>query len=185
MFLDVVSPSAVNLTFEANTRSFKNPINRKDQFAKLQGDRWKATLVFDNLNQDKTDTYVAWIMSLNGQVGTFNCPVVTQSITTISTVVSSTNSSVRVDNIGNLKIGKYFSLNDELKAITSIDGNTINFKPNFRTNPSAGQVLMTNKPTFRARLAKDEARVIASTSIKRAGKTDLFQSFAIDAVEDL
>jgi hypothetical protein len=128
MFLDDISPSAITLTFDANTRSFRNPINRKDQFAKLQGDRWRATLSFNNLNQSEADAYVAWIMSLNGQVGTFNCPVVTQTLTSVVTVTSSTTSTVSVDNVGQLKAGKYFSSNGELKAITSISGTVISFK---------------------------------------------------------
>lgn len=185
MFLDNISPSSVSLSFESNTVVFRNPINRKDQFAKLQGDRWKARIKFDNLNQDESDQYVAWIMTLNGQVETFKCPVVTQLITSVSLVQSSTNSTVTVDNVGALKPGKYFSLNDELKAITAITNNVISFKPNFRVNPTNGQALMTNKPVFRARLTKDEVRIISSTAKSRNGMTELYQSFSVDCIEDL
>jgi hypothetical protein len=184
MFLDDISPSATTLVFDANTKSFKNPINRKDQFAKLQGDRWRATLSFNNLDQDESDAYVAWIMSLDGQVGTFNCPVVTQTITSIITVVSSTTNTLTVDNTGQLKIGKYFSLNGELKAITSIVASVISFKPNFRVQPVAGQKLMVNKPTFRARLTSDNVSIIASSAEQTNGK-EIYQSFKVSAVEDL
>jgi hypothetical protein len=184
MFLDDISPSAITLTFDANTRSFRNPINRKDQFAKLQGDRWRATLSFNNLNQSEADAYVAWIMSLNGQVGTFNCPVVTQTLTSVVTVTSSTTSTVSVDNVGQLKAGKYFSSNGELKAITSISGTVISFKPNFRAQPVVGQRLMVNKPIFRARLDSDNISIIASSAEQTNGQ-DIYQSFKVSAVEDL
>lgn len=189
MFLDDNSPNSFSLTFESNTKTFRNPINRKDQFAILPGGRWKANFVFNNLNQDKSDAYVGWIMSLNGQAGTFNCPIISQSITTTTTVKSRSNDSLVVDNSGNLKVGKYFSLNNELKIITDIypKGADIEilFKPNFRTLPNVGQVLMTNKPTFRARLTTDEIRIISSTAKQRGGKNELFQSFTVDVIEDL
>jgi hypothetical protein len=54
----------------------------------------------------------------------------------------STTNTLTVDNTGQLKIGKYFSLNGELKAITSIVASVISFKPNFRVQPVAGQKLM-------------------------------------------
>ncbi len=185
MFLDDVSPSAVTLSFDSNTAVFKNNINRKHQYAKLQGDMWKARIKFDNLNQDEADQYIAWIMTLNGQVGTFNCPVVTQTIISVSVVQSSTNSTVTVDNIGALKIGKYFSINDELKAITEINDKTISFKPNFRVRPTVNQTLKTNRPNFRARLSKDEVVIISSTAKSRGGVSNLYQSFLLDCVEDL
>jgi hypothetical protein len=89
-------------------------------------------------------------------------------------VVSKKNSTksmgyITLLSFGQLKAGKYFSSNGELKAITSISGTVISFKPNFRAQPVVGQRLMVNKPIFRARLDSDNISIIASSAEQTNG----------------
>lgn len=171
---DQLKPNSLRIGLTANTGSFESPLNKSVMTHRFPGERWKAVLEFNTLDNNKTrevDILQAFIWKLGGMNGRFymgdfskpgaparGAPVVIgngQYGGLLTTGGWLPNQII-------IPMGSYFSINNELKFATSdIVSNaggvaTLEFVPWLRVSPADGDVIVTDKPTGMFRLAGDD-----------------------------
>jgi hypothetical protein len=158
---------------ETNTQTFTSPLTKATQRMLLGGTRWTATYSLPMMNRDKAAPWKAFFDLLEGQANRFNafdpdCKTPRGAATGTPLVKNGaqTGSSLTTDGwtanvIGIMRAGDYFSVNGELKRMTSDatsdgSGNAIlNFKPALRASPADNAVITVQKPTCTMILADD------------------------------
>jgi hypothetical protein len=168
------TPAFTNCRFglETNSQRFESPLTKTVQRVLLGGARWAASYSLPAMNRLQAAPWKAFFLLLEGSVNTFNAfdpdcktPRGTATGTPLVKNASQTGSSLTTDgwtaSITALKAGDYFSVNGELKLVTSdvlADGSgnaTISFKPALRSSPSDNAAITTNTPTCTMILADD------------------------------
>ncbi len=175
--MTILMPSTPNFTtsrffLETNTQTFTSPLTKTVQRMLLGGARWNATYSLPAMKRSQAASWQAFFLLLQGQVNTFNAfdpdcktPRGTATGTPLVNGGSQTGSSLITDgwtaSITALKAGDYFSVNSELKMVTSdaiADGSgnaTINFMPALRSSPADNAAITTSKPTCTMVLSDD------------------------------
>lgn len=135
--------------------------------------QWQVQLSFPNQAHDsiKAKQHIAWVLSLNGAMGSFlyqphssGKPIYGKSLN--STGYSGTNSIAVKGWSGSqttgLEVGDYFSINNALYQITTVPTSassgvaTIEFQPAFRKNVDANTAVNFSAPKVELRLASGE-----------------------------
>jgi hypothetical protein len=155
----IYMPSTPGLTHPrfglvTNTQRFESPLTKNVQRVLLAGSRWQLDGTLPAMNRDQMGLWQAFFLQLEGSANTFwgfdpdgKNPRGPAGGTPLVNGGSQTGSSLIIDGAtpsvnGWLLPGDYFSVNSELKMVTSAvntDGSgnaTINFKPALRSSPS-------------------------------------------------
>lgn len=157
---------------ETNTQTFESPLTKTVQRVLLGGARWNATYSLPAMNRTQAAPWKAFFLRLEGGANTFNAfdpdGKTPRGIATGTPLVnggSQTGSSLITDGwtagIVALKAGDYFSVNGELKMVTSdvlANGSgqaTIPFKPALRNSPADNAPITVQKPACTMILADD------------------------------
>jgi hypothetical protein len=157
---------------ETNTQTFTSPLTKNVQRMLLGGARWAATYSLPAMTRDKAAAWKAFFDLLEGSANTFNAfdpdcktPRGAGTGTPLVNGGSQTGSALTIDGCTHgivfLKAGDYFSVNGELKRMTSdatADGSgnaTLNFKPALRNSPADNAAITVQKPTCTMILADD------------------------------
>lgn len=161
-------PQTASWWIESNSKTFRSPFNGSTQVVSFPGSRWKCTLTYRNLDDEKARTLEALIASMDGEFGRIRLrsygrkgrepagsPVVDISNQTGKTLITrGWTASTEV-----LKIGDFITVNDELKQITdnAVSNSSgiavISFAPALRYSPPAGAAIETEFPTGIFKLA--------------------------------
>jgi hypothetical protein len=156
---------------ETNTQRFESPLTKTVQRVLLGGSRWSASYSLPAMDKLQAAAWRAFFLLLEGSTNTFNAfdpdhknvfgaggtPVVSGANQTGSTLtISGCTASALF-----LGMGRYFSVNGELKMLTSpaiADGSgntTLNFKPALRSSPVNGAAIITARPSCTMVLSDD------------------------------
>jgi hypothetical protein len=173
------SPGFLSSPFrlETNTQRFESPFTRNVQRVLLSGARWAGNFNLPAMNRAQMAEWQAFLLQLEGGVNTFygfdpdgRTPRGQAAINPGTPLVnggSQTGSSLVIDGApanvtGWLLTGDYFTVNSELKMVTSpvnTDGSgnaTINFKPALRSSPADNAPLTVQNATCLMTLADDQ-----------------------------
>lgn len=106
-----------NITFMAENAVAvsQSPFTFKQQIVAHQGQRWAASISLPPMKRQDAEPWVAFLLSLYGQVGTFllsdpNCPAPRGSATAATLTGSARSSSPNITISGSLLAGDYFSI---------------------------------------------------------------------------
>ena len=173
-FPESVLPDSMNINLRANNKSFTSSLNGSQRTANFMGDKWLASLSFNNLdNFEKPEIEIlqSFIWSLRGINGRFKmwnftkrgAPALgTPLVDGFTNTGGICNTKGWHPNRVVLKQGDFIELNNELKMITkdivtSVSGDaTIYFVPPIRNIPIDNEPIITNKPCGVFRLADDD-----------------------------
>ena len=162
--------ASITLTAQNAVAISQSPFTYAQQIVKHQGERWSASVSLPPMLRDNAEPWVAFILSLKGQSGTFllgdpNCKVPQGSAkTTMGTPLvngdSQTGPTLNIDGLptsvtGYLKAGDYIQLGASTtatlhKVLTDVDTNssgqaTLDLWPSIRTAPvDNSAVTLTN-----------------------------------------
>lgn len=191
------SPGFIRSRFglETNTQTFESPLTKNVQRVLLGGARWSLSVTLPRMNRQQAAPWQAFLLGLEGQVNTFSgfdpdtkyprgnvagsTPLVKNG--------SQTGSSLTTDGWAAstvvLKAGDYFSVNGELKMVTSdvtSDGSgnaTVSFKPALRSSPADNAPLTVTNATCTMILTDDMQAVWESDH------NGIYESISFSAVE--
>lgn len=177
VYPELVLPSSMSLNLVANTTIYESTFNRNVNTHSFAGDRWEATLNFDNLDNFTTkeiDILQAFIWNLGGANGRFymwnlsrngrpelGSPKVNGQNQYGKLLVSD---GWLADSLV-LRMGENFSVNGELKMATkdcysSPTGScNLEFTPPLRTSPPDNAEIKTERPLGLFRLSDDSQGV--------------------------
>jgi hypothetical protein len=187
--------TTVRFGFETNTQTFTSPLTKAVQRIKLGGDRWNATYTLPAMNRDKAAAWKAFFDLLEGSANRFNAydpdcttPRGTGTGAPLINGGSQTGSTLVIDGCTHsvvfLKAGDYFSVNGELKRMTSdalTDGSgnaTLNFKPALRATPADNALITVQKPTCTMILA-DDMQAIWECNVNGIYQPKSFNAFEV------
>lgn len=182
------------LGYETASSKSTSPFSYKEKIYNHLGDRWLLDLNFESLDKAKSFALEAFLLSLNGEVGTFlwGDPTITapMGVGTGSPQVNGANQTgnilitdgwtINVTNI--LRAGDYFSIGNSLyRCLTDVNSNgsgvaNIDVAPRLRT-PVDNTALTLSNPKGLFRLS--DGQVFWNKSI------DSVTDFSISAVEAL
>ena len=174
--------SSVEFGLENNNQVFESPLSNSIQVAELTGARWYATFNLPPMKKENALEYIGFLQRLQGRVhsffgydanhrspsGTYGSSTLLvngASQTGISLVTDGAQASTTV-----LKAGDFFSVNNELKMVTTnatSDGSgnlTINFVPSLRSSPSDNANLTLINPVCSMKLIADSTTYSINTS---------------------
>lgn len=157
---------------ETNSQTFTSPLTKVVQRVTLGGSRWSATYSLPAMHRSQAAGWQAFFLLLEGQSNTFNAydpdkikPRGNAGGTPLVNGGAQTGSTLTIDGCTAsaifLKAGDMFSVNSELKMITSdtiADGSgnaTLNFKPALRSSPADNSAITTSRPTCTMILSDD------------------------------
>ena len=158
-----VTPNAADFGLEANTQQTRSELNGVVQTLALPGDRWTASMNFNNLQDPKARIMRAFLASLRGQAGRFylSPPGYRRAGVGTGTPLvkgaSQVGSSIATDGWTPSQstvvcAGDYIQIGTELKMITAdansdAGGNaTLSFTPPIRVSPADNASVITSKP---------------------------------------
>lgn len=190
------SPGLKNSSFDLrfNTQLFQSPLNGNIQRIAQDGSLWTATYTLPPMKRIQYSVWQGFFDSLEGQANTFYGydpeGTTAQGVATGTPLVngsSQTGSSLVTDGwtpsqTGILKAGDYFSVNGELKRVTSdtnSDGSgnaTISFKPPLRNSPSDDAIITVTNAQVEMILTTPVVRF----STNERGVTPLIQFSSIE-----
>ena len=175
--MPITIPSSPGFTtcrfgLETNTQRFESPLTKAVQRVLLGGSRWTATYSLPAMTRDRAAPWKAFFDLLEGSANTFNAydpdcktPRGAGTGTPLVNGGSQTGSTLVIDGCTHgvtfLKTGDYFSVNGELKRLTSdalADGSgnaTLHFKPALRNSPANNAPVTVLQPTCTMILADD------------------------------
>jgi hypothetical protein len=189
-----INPSAATWQLISNTASFVSPFTGATQTLDRGGERWSASLTFNNLSSDDRGVMTAFVSRLNGQQhrftlqnhaepqrGTLNGTPLVQG-------AAQTGTSIDIDGAtpsqtGWIRAGDFFSVNGELKmcvvdADSDGSGNvTIEFTPRLRVAPANDAPVTVSGGTSTFLLSNDG---VAWSNIPGG-----FSSLTIECFEDI
>ncbi len=190
-------PNFVTSSFrlEHNTRIFLSPISKDEQRQGQTGGRWVATYALPSMNRTLASAWQSFFAQLEGKAETFNAkdperlsplgigtgetPLVNGASQTGKTLITD---GWTINQTGLLLQGDLFSVNGELKIITSdVDsdsgGNaTINFSPALRASPANNDLLTVDNTTIEMRLNLDDIGF-------RVNQNSIYQPLTFTATE--
>ena len=165
--------SSVEFGLQNNNQVFESPLSKDIQVLELTGSKWYATFNLPPMKKENALEYIGFLQRLQGRVHSFygydpshRSPSGTIAGSTLLVDgASQTGTSLNLDGGANstlvLKAGDFFSVNNELKMITTnatTDGSgdvTVNFVPSLRTSPSDNAVITTTNPVCAMKLISD------------------------------
>ena len=174
--------SSVEFGLENNNQVFESPLSNSIQVSELTGARWYATFNLPPMKKDNALEYIGFLQRLQGRVHSFygydanhRSPSGTiAGSTLLVNGASQTGTSLVLDGGANstlvLKAGDFFSVNNELKMVTSnatTDGSgdvTVNFVPSLRSSPSDDASITTTNPVCTMKLTGDSTTYSINTS---------------------
>jgi len=171
-------PSTPNFTtcrfgLETNTQTFTSPLTKNVQRVLLAGSRWSALYSLPAMKRDQAAPWKAFFDLCEGQANVFvafdpDCKNPRGNVVGSTPLVagaSQTGSSLTTDGWAHstlvLKAGDYFTVNSELKRVTSdvtSDGSgnaTVSFKPALRSSPADNAPLTVTNATTSMALQDD------------------------------
>jgi hypothetical protein len=162
--------ASITLRAVNQTAISASPFTYSQQVFNHAGKRWEAEVQLPRMKREDAEQWVAWLLSLKGQLGTFELgdpnggtargalggsPVVAGSLQTGGSLdIDGCSASVT----GWLKAGDYVQVGTQLyKVLQDVDTNasgeaTLELWPNIRTAPSDNTPVVTNNPVGRFRL---------------------------------
>jgi len=165
--------SNVSFGLQNNNQEFISPLSNVIQIAELTGSRWYATYSLPPMTKAEALEYIGFLNKLQGRVHSLfgydpshRTPSGTYAGSTLlingasQTGVSLTTDGAQASTMV-LKAGDFFSVNSELKMVTTnatSDGSgnlTINFVPSLRSSPSDNASLTLTNPTCTMKLQND------------------------------
>ena len=167
--------SSVEFGLQNNNQVFESPLSKHIQVAELTGARWYGTFNLPPMAKANALEYIGFLQRLQGRVHSFygydanhRSPSGTIAGSTLLVDgASQTGTSLNLDGGANstlvLKAGDFFSVNNELKMITtnattdSSGDVTVNFVPSLRSSPSNNAVITTTNPVCSMKLTTDSA----------------------------
>ncbi len=173
-FPSTVVPAESEFFLQANTIVVESPFTRQMDIAELTGSRWVATLSFRHLTRAQAADLESFLNALHGRVGTFKLhnharenPRGTGGGTPTVNGAGQTGRSLVTEGWnGNetvLKVGDFFSFDDELHQVVSADVSTgaggiatIKLIPPIRTSPAHGVTVIVTRAEGVFRLNSDE-----------------------------
>lgn len=173
--LPSVGIKAVRFALVTNSMTFTSPYNNSTQVAALPGAYWEATYTCQpyHENDDEADEIKAFLLKLSGRVNTFNAydpsrrtPKGIATGTPLVKGAGQTGRSLLVDGFtpdttGIMKMGDYYSVNNELKRLTATSNSngsgeaTLLFEPPLRSSPADNAAITISSPTCLMRLIDD------------------------------
>lgn len=165
-----VYPSADNWQLVHNSQTFTSDLNGVTQASSMPGAKWSVSLNFTNLTREKIGLLRGFLAALRGQAGKCNISPFDTALGTVSGAplvngASQTGGTLITDGWTPsqtvLKVGDYFSVNSELKLVTSdvvsdVGGNaTISFSPDLHRAPTDNLAVVVVNPTCTMRLVND------------------------------
>ena len=168
---DGIIPNSMSLNLISNTKTFTSTFNRSERTHRFPGERWKASLSFNNLYPHEVADLKTFIWGLGGGDGRFYMPLFDNlgkpskgSPVALGTdqVGGLINTNGWTPNTVVLAKGDYFEVNGEVKMVTnnivsSATGQaTLTFVPWLRTAVQSGDVITTNRPKGLFRLTDDK-----------------------------
>jgi hypothetical protein len=198
--MTISMPSTPNFTnsrfgLETNTQTFESPLTKSTQRVTLSGARWNATFTLPAMNRAQAAGWKAFFDLCEGRTNAFlgfdpDSKTPRGNITGSTPLVnggSQTGSSLITDGWAHstivLKAGDYFSVNSELKRVTSdvtsdSSGNaTIAFKPALRSSPADNAPLTVTGATCNMILSDDMQAMFT------ADKNGIYQPLTFAAIE--
>jgi hypothetical protein len=162
--------ASITLRAVNQTAIGSSPFTYEQQVFNHQGKRWEAEVQLPAMKRDDAEQWVAWLLSLKGQYGTFELgdpnggtprgavggsPVVAGSLQTGGSLDID---GCTADVTGWLKAGDYVQVGTQLyKVLQDVDTNssgeaTLELWPNIRTAPADNATVITTNPVGRFRL---------------------------------
>jgi hypothetical protein len=166
-----LAPNTFDWWLESNTKTFRSDFNGSSQVARFPGSRWKCSLSYNSLDDERACVLEALVTSLDGEFGRVRMisygrkgqkaagvPVVAVADQTGLNLIT----SGWTPNTDVLKVGQFITVNDELKQITgdvksdATGYATIPFSPQLRSSPPVGAAIETERPTGIFKLADNK-----------------------------
>ena len=161
-----------NITLRAvnQTSMSSSPFTYSQQVFSHQGKRWEAEVQLPPMKKDDAEIWIAWLLSLKGQLGTFELGDPTGATargalggTPITNGVDQTGGSIDIDGCtaevtGWLKAGDYVQIGRHLhKVLQDVDTNadgeaTLELWPSVRFPIANNSEIITSNPVGRFRL---------------------------------
>jgi hypothetical protein len=165
----------------------KSPFTFATQVHAYSGEMWSASVTIPTVRKDLAEPWVAFLLSLRGQYGTFllgdpNRTTPQGTATSASISGSLGDRSVTVAMTGTLKAGDYFQLGSGSsarlhKVLVDQSGNgTLEIWPALRANYTTASATLTN--------AKGVFRLASNSTQWGIGSSSAY-SIQFDAMEDL
>jgi len=188
-----IVPSASSWEIISNSRQFVSPLSGAIQTAARGGNRWRATLTFDNLTGADRAIMQAFVSELQDSAENFYLQ--DHSFTRRANGVGSPAVNIPAGYTGNQLVidgwtggnfsflkGDLFSVNGELKMATSdcaiVAGtSTVNFAPLLRVAPSDNAAVTITSPQGIFRLA--------TPTSGWSNQPGIFSTFTLEAIEDV
>lgn len=164
-----IIPNSASIRMISNTKTYKSTFNGSSKTARFNGTTWALTLGYNNLDWE-IPALSAFMFSLDGSSGRVMLPPFHKMGAPArgNPKIGQANQSGRIlqtkDWLPNqvvLKVGDFFSVNDELKIITKdvvSDDNglaVLEFAPWLRESPDLDAEIVTEIPTGRFKLEED------------------------------
>lgn len=187
------APNTFDWWLESNSKTFRSEFTGSSQVARFPGSRFKCSMTFNSLDDERARILEALITSLDGEFGrvriksygrkgvkTGGAPVVAVADQTGLNLISKgwpPSSEL-------LKVGQFITVNDELKQLTAdlisdASGNAvIAFAPQLRYSPPVGSVIETEHPTGIFKLSDNK-----QGKFKRQRKRGVRSSVTLDFEE--
>lgn len=156
-----VCPSALTWRPESNSKTFRSPFNGASQTVRFPGTRWVCSLTFNNLTDEKSRRIDALVAALDGEYGRVKIwdwgregrtPAGTPLVSDANQTGTELHSKGWTPGKLVLRIGDYFTVNDELKMVTAdvtsaANGTAIiTFAPMLRSSPPANARIEVANP---------------------------------------
>ena len=174
--------AAIRLTARNVIGVSTSPFNFKQQTYQFQGQRWEADITLPQMNRENAEEWVAFLMKLYGQKGTFllgdplggtaRGSASTAAGTPVVNGASQTGGTLAIDGLpasatGYLKAGDYIQLGSAAtaqlyKVLNDADSNgsgeaTLDIWPNLRSSPADGSTVVVANAKGVFRLASNES----------------------------
>ena len=158
-----------------------SPFNFKQQVHQYSGQRWEADITLPRMAREDAEQWVAFLMSLYGQKGTFllgdplggtaRGSAATAAGTPVVNGASQTGGTLNIDGLpasatGYLKAGDYIQLGSAAtsqlyKVLADADSNSsgeasLDIYPNLRSSPADGATVVVSNAKGLFRLASNE-----------------------------
>lgn len=174
--------AAIRLTAKNVVGVSTSPFNFKQQTYQFQGQRWEADITLPQMNRENAEEWVAFLMKLYGQKGTFllgdplggtaRGSASSAAGTPVVNGASQTGGTLAIDGLpasatGYLKAGDYIQLGSAAtaqlyKVLNDADSNgsgeaTLDIWPNLRSSPADGATVVVADAKGVFRLASNES----------------------------
>jgi hypothetical protein len=184
---DIIGIADIQLSATNAVAVSKSPFTFATQVHAYSGEMWSASVTIPTVRKDLAEPWVAFLLSLRGQYGTFllgdpnrTSPQGTASSASISGSLG--DRSVSVSMTGTLKAGDYIQLGSGSSArlhkvlVDKSGSGTLEIWPALRSNYSSSSATLTN--------AKGVFRLASNSTQWGIGSSSAY-SIQFDAMEDL